>query len=54
MLFSGMEFLVNFTQLFVGYVGIYLGGTDVFVPEHLLHAAQIGTAREEIGSKAVA
>ena len=35
--------LVDFTQVLVCYVGVNLGGTNIAVSEHRLHAADIST-----------
>src|ERR1044072_8672771 len=35
-------------------VGVNLGGRDVGVPQHDLHAPQVGAALQEVGGEAVA
>ena len=35
-------------------MGVYLGGAYVFVAEHTLYDAQVGTALEQVGSEGVA
>ena len=37
-----MKLLVYVTKLFVGDMGINLGGLDVFVSQHFLNASDIG------------
>lgn len=49
-----MKLLVHFTELFVGDVGVDLGGGDIGVAEHHLHTADVGAIGEEIGRKGVA
>lgn len=49
-----VEGLMDFFQMFVGYVGIDLGRGDRSVAEHGLDAADVGAIDEEIGREAVA
>jgi len=41
--FPIMEFPVNFFKLWVGDVGIDLGGGNIFVPQHFLDSADISS-----------
>jgi len=40
----GVEFVVDFLEVRDVHMGVDLGGGDVHVAEHLLNAAQIGSA----------
>lgn len=41
-------------QILAGEVGVYLGGGEAFVPQHLLHGTQVGPVLHQFGSKTVA
>lgn len=41
------------TQAILGDMGIDLGGGDVGVPKHLLHAAQVGAAVDQVRGEGV-
>ena len=53
-LWAGMIFFVDFVQVFLIDMSIYLGGGDIGMAEHFLHAAQVGTALEQVCAKTVA
>ena len=44
-----MELVVDVAEAFVGYVGVDLGGGDVFVAEELLHGAKVNALGHQIG-----
>lgn len=48
-----VEGFVDFFQVLIGHVGIYLRRRDRSVAEHGLHAADVGAVDEEISGKAV-
>ena len=49
-----MEFLVDRSEVWVGDVGVDLGGGDVAVAEQGLDGAQVGAIHQEVGGKGVA
>lgn len=49
--FFSMEFFVNFLEVSVGYVSIYLGCVDACVAEHGLYTSDVSTISKEIGGK---
>ena len=44
---------MNFLELRVGNMRIYLGGGNIGMPEQALHAAQVGTIAQQVGRKAM-
>src|SRR5437899_7721104 len=48
-----MRLVVQLASAPVGYVGVELGGREIGVPEHLLHAAQIRAALEQMRGERV-
>src|SRR3989304_9307375 len=49
----GVEFFVHVSQLFVGDMGINLGGGDVGMTKHYLNGTNISTIGKQISGKAV-
>lgn len=49
-----MEALVDVFEVWVGDVGVNLGGCDVAVAEHGLDAAEVGAVHEEACGEGVA
>ena len=49
-----MVFFVDFFELGVCYVGVYLGCGDGFVAEHGLDRTDVGAGAEEVGCEGVA
>ena len=49
-----MKVFVYFFELFVGDVGVYLGGLDVAVTEHFLDGADVCAVCQEGGGEHVA
>ena len=50
----GMCLPVNFLKSFDSHLGVYLGGDQAGVAEHLLHAAQVGTGIKQMRGKRMA
>ena len=48
-----METFVDFTEMWIGDVGVDLGCADVSVTKKGLHGADVGTVHEKISCKAV-
>ena len=48
-----MIFFMDFPEVFLVNVGIYLGGCHVGVSEHFLDASEVGAALEEMGAETV-
>ena len=51
---AGMGFFVDFLHALGADVGVNLGGAQVFMPEHLLDAAQVGSGIQQVGREGVA
>ena len=49
-----MEFLVNFAKVFVGYVGVDLGGCNIGVAEEALDGTNINSGAKHIGCETMA
>jgi len=47
-------FFVNAAEVFLVHVGVNLGGSNIRMAKHFLHAAQVGTALEQMGAETVA
>ena len=50
----GLETLVDLSEMWVGDVGVNLGGADVGVAEEGLDGADVGAVHEEVGGEGVA
>ena len=44
---------MNFFEVFVGYVCIHLGGRNVAVSKHALHAPQVSAVHEQVCGEAM-
>lgn len=49
-----MKLLMDLFEVGIGDVRIDLGGGDIAMSEHRLHAADIGAVHEQVGGEAVA
>jgi hypothetical protein len=49
-----MKLAVDFDQPFLGYMGVYLSGGNVNMPQHHLDRPQVGTAFQQMAGKGVA
>ena len=46
---AGVEFLMDVTQLLVGYMGVDLRGGDIGVAEEFLYQPEVDALRQEVG-----
>ena len=51
---SGVRFLINALQTFGGDVGVDLSRRQMSMPEHFLHAAQVGAGIQQVRRVTVA
>jgi hypothetical protein len=49
-----VKLLMHILEVWIGHVRVNLGGGDVAVAEHGLHAAQVGAVHEQVGGERVA
>ena len=50
---AGMEFIVDFSEMFSGHVSVDLSGCDLAVTKHELNGPEIGTTFQQMCCKGV-
>ena len=46
-----MKFFMNISQVFIGHMGVNLGGANVGVAKHCLDGTDIGAVGKQVGGK---